>query len=536
MSDPARTRINIAFDEELAAAPVPAGLRPLSVRAAVTTPRPGSKRPLLVALVAIVVGIALIATLVVGSQVLRTVPAPAHSTTPPPPRAHASLVFDQAHGVVVLFGGGTGAESSSAGCECRTLNEIWTWDGKLWTHLRPAVSPSPRYEASMAYDAAHHNVLLFGGLVRSASDVNFPDRVDDTWTWNGTNWRQEHPQHHPAFSVEWPTAMLFDPLTSSVLLYGATGTNRPNPETWSWNGFDWLHLTPARTPTIITGAGFGTMAFDGRRVLLLSPSGGWATGSNVTETWAWNGSTWNALRPRVNLPPVGALSAAFDPERGQLVALLGETWTWDGSSWTRQHPTLQPPTVGYMAYVPSLHEVVAWGDVLSSDDNALYGWTGSDWNVIAPGTVTNGLVPQELMTPDQGVAAIRAAVVNARPVLLPTFLAGAGHDAIVVARSDSFSIWYQSDDRDEIIELGIQDFKPFPSNERSTDVHLVFRGHPAEYFVYDPTMANSLRLLRWIEPGKTTNLILASPDGIPYVLSAVGLTDKEFWQVADSLR
>ena len=38
MSDPTRARINTAFDEELNAAPTPAGLRAMSVRAAVTAP------------------------------------------------------------------------------------------------------------------------------------------------------------------------------------------------------------------------------------------------------------------------------------------------------------------------------------------------------------------------------------------------------------------------------------------------------------------------------------------------------------------
>jgi hypothetical protein len=34
------------------------------------------------------------------------------------------------------------------------------------------------------YDGAHAKVLLFGGL-----DSNFDD-LAETWTWNGTTWRQ----------------------------------------------------------------------------------------------------------------------------------------------------------------------------------------------------------------------------------------------------------------------------------------------------------------------------------------------------------
>ena len=39
----------------------------------------------------------------------------------------------------------------------------------------------------------------------------------------------------------------------------------------------------------------------------------------------------------------------------------------------------------------------------------------------------------------------------------------------------------------------------------------------------------------WSEPGTMTNPELAGP-GVPYFLSASGLTDSEFWQVANSLR
>jgi hypothetical protein len=56
----------------------------------------------------------------------------------------------------------------------------------------------------------------------------------------------------------------------------------------------------------------------------------------------------------------------------------------------------------------------------------------------------------------------------------------------------------------------------------------------AEYFVYDTTAPTSQRYLSWIEPGSMTNPQLADP-GVPYFLSATGLTDQEFWQVANSL-
>src|SRR5690349_8472827 len=105
MSDPTGARVKAAFEDELAAAPVPPGLRALSIRAAVTAPRRRSYQPQLIGLVAVFVMAALIATLIVGSHVLRSTPAPAGSTTPPPARGSAAVAYDQARGVMVLFGG-----------------------------------------------------------------------------------------------------------------------------------------------------------------------------------------------------------------------------------------------------------------------------------------------------------------------------------------------------------------------------------------------------------------------------------------------
>ncbi len=49
------------------------------------------------------------------------------------------------------------------------LGDTWTWDGTTWTELAPATSPSARADASMAYDPATAQLVLFGGVVNLAS-------------------------------------------------------------------------------------------------------------------------------------------------------------------------------------------------------------------------------------------------------------------------------------------------------------------------------------------------------------------------------
>jgi hypothetical protein len=66
-------------------------------------------------------------------------------------------------------------------------------------------APSPRSEASMAYDAAREQVVLFGGIVQGG-------RRGDTWTWDGGDWT-----HQPATG----------PLAASQVLLGHGVRPRP---------------------------------------------------------------------------------------------------------------------------------------------------------------------------------------------------------------------------------------------------------------------------------------------------------------------
>jgi hypothetical protein len=522
MSDRTRNRINAAFDDDFASAPVPPGLRALSIRDAVAAPPRRSVQPHLLALVAAILTLAIIATLVIGSHVLRNNPVPAGSTIPPAPRANAAVAFDQAHGAMVIFGGNAGPGGA--------LDETWTFDGKHWILQHPAVSPPASFGAEMTYDPVHRQVVMFGG-----------SKAQDTWIWSGTTWEIKHPVHTPTVaSGGLGLAMQFDPISRTVLVYGSSPAGQG--ATWSWNGSDWKLVSASSTP-----GGIGRMFSDGKSVFLVAEPT--APGNSRDETWEWSGSSWQQLSPKVNLPLIGFAAGAYDPERAQLVVLTSDTWTWDGSTWSRQHPSLQPPTVGYMAYMPSLHEVVSWGDAMATDDNRLFGWDGSNWNVLEPGTVvppaTNGKGGfNYLMTSDQAAATVRATVKNTSPVLLPTVLPGGPYDARVVATPDDFNIQYQSDLRDKIITFGIVAANPPPGGAHAADTRVRFRnamplkyGMPgyAEYYVYDTTSPISQRWLMWLEPGSSTNPMDFN-GGVYYFLSATGLTDQEFWQLANSLQ
>ncbi|HET9780170.1 MAG TPA: kelch repeat-containing protein [Candidatus Dormibacteraeota bacterium] len=555
MSDRTKNRINAAFENELSTAPVPAGLRALSIRDAVAATPRRAVQPQLLVVIATIVVIAVVATFVIGSHVLRSTPLPAKpigSTVPPVPRTDAAVAYDQAHGSMVVFGGN--AQNGRP-----ATNETWTWDGKFWTQHHPAASPTPRLNAVMAYDAVDHDVVLFGGVENVVSSgKGGMTTVDDTWTWDGSQWRQLHPVHYPVLGFDFPATMQFDPVSRTVLLFGFTQSHTEamtdiEAQTWLWNGSDWTQMHPSGGPTTS-----GVMVSDGEGLMMLAPTKAPIAGRNWTQLWAWDGSSWTVVHDKLDLPFVGGyMDAAYDPTLRQLVVIGGEvrmadTWTWDGSSWSRQHPAVQPFSPGYMAYVPSLKRVVSWGDRYLPDDNEMFAWDGTNWSVIQPGTVvssgaTNKGVITTRMTPEQAASLVRSTVKNTHPALLPVSLPSSGGpwDAFVQVTADDFNITYESDMRDETITICICVANPPPATGPNAQVTRVkFRkavglkyspdGY-AEHGVYDMSAPASQRYLQWNEPGSMTNP-MSGGSMVPYYVSSTGLTEQEFWQVANSLQ
>ena len=200
--------------------------------------------------------------------------SPAHS---PSMRAAPGLAYDAAQGQVVLFGG-HGLDA---------LGDTWTWDGTDWTLRSPAHVPPPRESMGMSYDSAHGQVLMFGGAVWVAPFHWFMD----TWTWDGSDWTQQSPGHSP--SARERVGLTDDPAHGEVLLFGGLkpGASGELNDTWTWDGTDWSQLAPPLSPTIRSGAG---IAFDGdlAQVVLYGGRTG-STNSYLGDTWKWNGAAWS---------------------------------------------------------------------------------------------------------------------------------------------------------------------------------------------------------------------------------------------------
>ena len=235
-----------------------------------------------------------------------------HPVSSPSPRKYASMTYDLSTNDVVLFGG--------AGPIGPALNDTWAWDGVTWTEQHPLTSPPARERASMAFDSLTGSVLLFGGLGNGVT-------LDDTWEWNGTSWREITPQTHPTARVD---SSLACPTTKAecVLFGGSAAPAKGQPakdlnDTWSWNGQTWTQDHPAATPPALEHPSIGYDPNSGTTLLFGGLS---LTGSlgPTNATWSWNGKTWSLLRPSTSPPGRESASMTFDPTTGHELLFGGE--------------------------------------------------------------------------------------------------------------------------------------------------------------------------------------------------------------------
>ena len=223
----------------------------------------------------------------------------AAGVTTPPPREAASLAYDGS-GQLVMFGGtgqvglnGSGPGSlptiptdlpsttstvpptttSMPAAPTVTLGDTWLWNGTDWTEATTA-GPEARSGAAMAYDSADHDTVLFGGEITPA-DSSAPKVVGDTWTWNGSAWKQATSQSSPD-ARDW-AGMGDDLAASGVVLVGGSGADGALADTWLWNGTDWTKPSTAGAPSPRAGAASAYGATNNQFVMF----GGIATGGSV---------------------------------------------------------------------------------------------------------------------------------------------------------------------------------------------------------------------------------------------------------------
>lgn len=227
--------------------------------------------------------------------------------------ANGAMVYDVLRQRIVLWGTAPSGE------------QLWEWDGTAWLQLFVAMPPG-RDSPAHAYDRARGVTVMFGGA----------NNLDDTWEWNGTSWSHPLPAVRPPAREQ--AAMVFDPTTQRVLLYGGFGVdNVHRTDTWTWNGTTWQLMTPTLPPYARDRA---TMVADlhRKRVVLFGGS------AYDFQTWEWDGAEWHSSNP--GSPGAWQWMAGFYDSMRREAVFHGGTNPWvPTTNFTWRYRTPTPATV-----------------------------------------------------------------------------------------------------------------------------------------------------------------------------------------------
>ena len=127
----------------------------------------------------------------------------------PTPRKYSGMVYDEATGKIVLFGG------SDATIR---FGDTWEWDPakKSWADVTPAgAKPSPRSELTMIYNSTCMKSVLYGGYTAGSND--------ERWEWDGLmkTWRLA-PKGTNTPGRRSQYGMAYNPVTNGILLFGGS--------------------------------------------------------------------------------------------------------------------------------------------------------------------------------------------------------------------------------------------------------------------------------------------------------------------------
>lgn len=185
----------------------------------------------------------------------------------PSARMASAMAYDSTRHVTVLFGGYTGSING----------ETWEWDGNDWTQRSPSNTPTGRYSHTMVYDSKRGVTVLFGGYTGGL--------MADTWEWNGVNWVERQPVNHP--QARFRQAMAYDSERGVTVLFGGMlDPTAPvlSDETWEWDGSNWKVCVFETKPSART---YHAMAYDNSRHVIVLV-GGYDNINSLGDTWVYS--------------------------------------------------------------------------------------------------------------------------------------------------------------------------------------------------------------------------------------------------------
>jgi len=303
-----------------------------------------------------------------------------------------ALAYDSATHQALMFGGEpvVGQLGDFATDETR----LWSAATSSWQLLSPAVRPSARESASLAFDTATSQMVLFGGY-----DPGNGVELQDTWLWDGHTWTAASTTSQPPAA----STLVFDPATSQLLAFGAGVP-------WRWTGTDWVQLSAPALPGQLLAAAFAPAT---RQLVAVVRSG------TSLQTWVWTGASWLQLLPATALPTdsSGSMSMVLDQGLNQLVLVTDvlpsgtvQTLLWNGTDWQQVPPPAPSPAMQVHLVFNGAQGQLLLFEVLSGD----VGPPNLTWVLNVPTTTTVSASPG---SPTLGAAVTLSATVGAGRLL-----------------------------------------------------------------------------------------------------------------------
>ena len=249
-------------------------------------------------------------------------------TASPASRGGAVMGSTTAVGYPIIFGG--------RAANGTIYNDTYHFTSNSWKGQVYPGSPSPRYDASIAYNTDNKTDLMFGGMTGAGP-------VGDTWLFSNGNWTQVATTG-PSPPARSGAGLVYDNLSQESILFGGVGANANGQpvflnDTWVFDGIAWSQVATPVAPSPRTEMG---MAFDSVLKEVVLFGGQPAHGGPLNDTWTYTGGAWNAVSVSVAPSPRYGFAMAYDVANSSLVLFggrgstgnLNDTWNF-GGTWSQ---------------------------------------------------------------------------------------------------------------------------------------------------------------------------------------------------------